>query len=179
MIWDITNQSMMPHPWHIHGNHFFIQSINGSAVPANMQGRKDVVVVPPQGGNVKLIMKYVDFENATLPYMYHCHIASHEDKGMMGQFLVTSKNPESINQIDVEELGISIFPNPTIGNITITSLTNNIEALTLINELGQIVYTIKPFSRKSTINMTTYSNGLYHLKVETTQGIKSLSILKK
>lgn len=88
MIWQVTNQSMMAHPWHIHGNHFYILTINGAAPPANMLGRKDVVIVPPQGGTVRLIMKYKDFSDTTMPYMYHCHILSHEDKGMMGQFLV-------------------------------------------------------------------------------------------
>jgi FtsP/CotA-like multicopper oxidase with cupredoxin domain len=26
--------------------------------------------------------------DATTPYMYHCHILEHEDRGMMGQFVV-------------------------------------------------------------------------------------------
>lgn len=47
MIWSITNQSMMPHLRHIHGNHFYVQTINGSAPPPQFQGKKDVVVVPP------------------------------------------------------------------------------------------------------------------------------------
>jgi FtsP/CotA-like multicopper oxidase with cupredoxin domain len=24
----------------------------------------------------------------TVPYMYHCHVLQHEDRGMMGQFVV-------------------------------------------------------------------------------------------
>ncbi|WP_370738508.1 multicopper oxidase domain-containing protein [Streptomyces sp. EN27] len=26
-----------------------------------------------------------------VPYMYHCHLLSHEDDGMMGQFVVVEK----------------------------------------------------------------------------------------
>jgi bilirubin oxidase len=33
-------------------------------------------------------MKFPEFRDATTPYMYHCHILEHEDRGMMGQFVV-------------------------------------------------------------------------------------------
>ncbi len=89
-IWNITNQTMMAHPFHIHGMHFYVLAVNGATPPANLRGRKDVVVVPPMNGSVKLILRYEDFSDPDMPYMYHCHILSHEDTGMMGQFLVTS-----------------------------------------------------------------------------------------
>jgi bilirubin oxidase len=179
MIWDITNQSMMPHPWHIHGNHFFIQSINGSAPPDNMLGRKDVVVVPPQGGNVKLIMKYVDFSNATMPYMYHCHISSHEDKGMMGQFLVTPKAPENINELDMEVPGIGIYPNPGNGLFTITSLYGLIKNISITSSLGQIVLNKAISSNNADIDISSNANGLYNCTVETTTGTKFIKIIKQ
>jgi FtsP/CotA-like multicopper oxidase with cupredoxin domain len=31
--------------------------------------------------------RYADAEH---PYMYHCHLLTHEDQGMMGQFTVAS-----------------------------------------------------------------------------------------
>lgn len=89
-IWNITNSSMMPHPFHIHGNHFFVLAVNGATPAANLRGRKDVITVPPNNGSVKIITKYEDFANDTMPYMYHCHILSHEDDGMMGQFIVNN-----------------------------------------------------------------------------------------
>ncbi len=57
-VWTITNQTMMAHPFHIHGNHFYVLSVNGASPPANLRGRKDVVVVPPMNGSVKLITRY-------------------------------------------------------------------------------------------------------------------------
>ncbi|MFN8281260.1 MAG: multicopper oxidase domain-containing protein [Saprospiraceae bacterium] len=90
-VWTITNQTMMSHPFHIHGNSFYILSINGSPPPTNVRGKKDVVTIPPMNGNAKIIIRFDDFSDQNLPYMYHCHILSHEDMGMMGQFLVTSK----------------------------------------------------------------------------------------
>ncbi|MBK9026145.1 MAG: multicopper oxidase domain-containing protein [Saprospiraceae bacterium] len=36
-------------------------------------------------------MKFEDYSDPAIPYMYHCHIPMHEDDGMMGQFLVSSE----------------------------------------------------------------------------------------
>jgi len=112
MTWNITNQSMMPHPFHIHGNHFFVLKVNGADPPLNLRGRKDVVIVPPNGGSVQLITKYSDYGDSLLPYMFHCHILSHEDNGMMGQFIVKPDGflglSESISVSDK----ILFYPNP-------------------------------------------------------------------
>ncbi len=88
--WTITNQTMMAHPFHVHGMHFYVLTVNGATPPANLRGRKDVVAVPPMNGSVKLILRYEDFSDPDMPYMYHCHILSHEDTGMMGQFIVNA-----------------------------------------------------------------------------------------
>jgi hypothetical protein len=86
---------------------------NGNHVPSNERGRKDVVLVEPME-TVRFITKFEDFSNATLPYMYHCHLLTHEDDGMMGQFLVT--NPTDIKE-DNSSLPNSFsleqnYPNP-------------------------------------------------------------------
>ena len=39
---------------------------------------------------VRIITKFDDFWG-DVPYMYHCHIAVHEDRGMMKQFIVHSQ----------------------------------------------------------------------------------------
>ncbi len=88
-IWELRNQTPIGHPFHLHAFPFYILDINGVAPPANMRGRKDVVHVPAGNGVVRFITRFEDFTNDSLPYMYHCHILTHEDDGMMGQFLVT------------------------------------------------------------------------------------------
>ena len=51
------------------------------------QGRKDTVMVRPRE-TVPLLLRFTDYADETMPYMYHCHILQHEDQGMMGQFVV-------------------------------------------------------------------------------------------
>lgn len=97
-VWTLTNQTMMAHPFHVHGLSFYVLSVNGAAPPANLKGRKDVVTVPPMQGQVKIAVRFDDFADAEMPYMYHCHILSHEDTGMMGQFLVKSSSTATTEQ---------------------------------------------------------------------------------
>jgi len=90
-IWEVTNDMMVDHNFHIHATHFMLIERNGSAanVAANEKGYKDVVHIPAYE-SVKFIVKMVDYNDATVPCMYHCHFLEHEDAGMMGQFIVTA-----------------------------------------------------------------------------------------
>ncbi|WXT99514.1 MAG: Multicopper oxidase mco [Catillopecten margaritatus gill symbiont] len=85
-IWTIENNSMMAHPFHIHDVQFKIISRNGG-VRGHELGFKDVVYVRPHE-TVRVVMKFPKYSNPKIPYMYHCHILEHEDRGMMGQFTV-------------------------------------------------------------------------------------------
>ena len=37
-------------------------------------------------------IKFEDFADDNIPFMYHCHMLVHEDEGMMGQFTVVDNN---------------------------------------------------------------------------------------
>ncbi len=86
-IWELSNNSPMMHPFHIHNGQFQLLDRNGNPPPANERGWKDTVKVG-SGERVRIIMRFTDFVNEENPYMYHCHILEHEDRGMMGQFVV-------------------------------------------------------------------------------------------
>lgn len=85
-VWEITNKSMMAHPFHAHAIQYQVLSRNGSAATGIDLGWKDTVLVGP-GETIKLIGKF-DPSISYGKYMYHCHILEHEDNGMMGIFEV-------------------------------------------------------------------------------------------
>ena len=86
-IWEISNASPMAHPFHVHNVQFRVLDRNGKAPHPSETGLKDVVLVHG-GETVRIIMKFPEYSDAKVPYMYHCHILEHEDQGMMGQFTV-------------------------------------------------------------------------------------------
>ncbi|MBK9450817.1 MAG: multicopper oxidase domain-containing protein [Bacteroidetes bacterium] len=165
MIWNITNQSMMAHPFHIHGNHFYILSIDGVTPPANLQGRKDVVLLGPQGSSVRLITKYSDFADASMPYMYHCHILSHEDKGMMGQFLVEATATGCCDGLPAFE--VVVYPNPAANfiEVSLRHPDERIEKIEVFDMLGQMREKIEGSENALSLPTQKFRNGVYVLKV--------------
>lgn len=117
-VWTLTNQTPISHPFHIHDVQFYILDINGTPPPPELSGLNDVVLVPGGMGTVRFITEFNDFANDTLPYMYHCHMLTHEDEGMMGQFIVSDQS--GIDKLYTTDL--HVYPNPSLdGNVTIKS----------------------------------------------------------
>ena len=81
------NASREAHVFHVHDVQFQILERNGAAPGPTELGRKDTVLVRP-GETVPLLMRFEEYADAHMPYMFHCHILQHEDQGMMGQFVV-------------------------------------------------------------------------------------------
>ncbi len=67
-------------------------SING--VPQPFTGERDIVPVPYAKNGVpgRAVIR-IDFADFTGRWMFHCHIAAHEDNGMMSFVNVVSRPP--------------------------------------------------------------------------------------
>lgn len=81
-VWDVINDTMMDHPFHLHGFFFQVLELNGEA-PA-FRSWEDTVNVPPKG-RVRIAWMPDDRPGE---WMYHCHILEHHESGMMGHFEV-------------------------------------------------------------------------------------------
>ncbi|MAE92009.1 MAG: copper oxidase [Pelagibaca sp.] len=79
------NADMMAHPFHVHGASFLVTGMGGQAVDPQATGLKDVVHVD---GPTEFLVRFEKPATDEAPFMYHCHILEHEDRGMMGQFTV-------------------------------------------------------------------------------------------
>jgi suppressor of ftsI len=81
--WRVVNDSHEVHPFHIHQVHFLIYARNGRRL--QQPEWLDTVDVPVEG-NVDLMMDFTDpiIRGVSL---FHCHLLSHEDKGMMAKIL--------------------------------------------------------------------------------------------
>jgi FtsP/CotA-like multicopper oxidase with cupredoxin domain len=86
-VWEVTNDHGAPHSFHPHLIHFLVLDIDGEAPPPQLQGWKDTIYVPPDS-TIRIIARFEDYADPETPYMFHCHVLRHEDRGMMGQFVV-------------------------------------------------------------------------------------------
>ena len=144
-IWELTNETNTPHPFHIHDIQFYILDRNGQLPPLNEQGRKDVVMVYPDE-TVRFITTFDDFADPDIPYMYHCHFLGHEDAGMMGQFIVVDNTNISVEEETPRQRTISTgsYPNPFTDQtrFSYTLPQRSDIRIDVFNVLGQRVKTI-------------------------------------
>ena len=81
-VWDVINDTLMDHPFHLHGFFFQVLEVNGE--PPAFRSWEDTVNVPPKG-RVRIAFLPDDRPGE---WMYHCHILEHHASGMMAHFEV-------------------------------------------------------------------------------------------
>ena len=161
--WKIQNNTGIAHPFHIHDMQFYILDINGGAVPPEEQGKKDVVLVMPMQ-YVEFIIKFEDFADDSVPYMYHCHLLHHEDDGMMGSFKVIDTTNTGVTEI--KNQNFKIYPNPASDKITIENSESN-QDVTVFEIFNVVGNRVKFFDRKNSsqeINISDLPDGIYFLE---------------
>lgn len=174
-IWSLTNQSGIAHPFHIHDVQFFILDRNGIAPPLNEQGRKDVVLVNPME-TVRFITQFTDFANDSVPYMLHCHMLTHEDKGMMLQFEVVNTATQNRKLRTDSKENFTIYPNP-LGNknstLTITGVENGNIHFELFNLNGEKRMEKKAVAgnKQFQIDIDGIKSGTYIIKISSYKNV--------
>jgi FtsP/CotA-like multicopper oxidase with cupredoxin domain len=81
--WRVMNPTREVHPFHIHQVHFLVYRVGEK--PVKDPAWVDTVNVP-YGSSVDLIMDFTDPIIRGMS-LFHCHLLSHEDKGMMAKIL--------------------------------------------------------------------------------------------
>jgi FtsP/CotA-like multicopper oxidase with cupredoxin domain len=81
--WRVTNATNEIHPFHIHQVHFLVYERAGTFLPSPEW--MDTVNVAPNE-SLDLLMDFTDPIIRGIS-VFHCHLLSHEDKGMMAKIL--------------------------------------------------------------------------------------------
>ncbi len=92
--WTIINRTFSDHPFHIHVNPFLITHINGEALP--VPEWRDTILIPGATGSMNIneadfgTVTFRTFYDPAVPgsFVFHCHILTHEDVGMMQKLTV-------------------------------------------------------------------------------------------
>jgi FtsP/CotA-like multicopper oxidase with cupredoxin domain len=81
-VWEVSNPSLMDHPFHLHG--FFFQVIEENGKAPEYRAWKDTYNLKPKS---KIKIAWMP-DNRPGMWMYHCHIIEHHAAGMMANFEV-------------------------------------------------------------------------------------------
>lgn len=169
-IWQITSSSVFGHPFHIHDVEFNILSVNGIAPTAAQAGWKDVVFIPaktgPTSSVVKFIARFDDYADATHPFMFHCHIALHEDEGMMGQFVVTN-TVTGINEHIKEAKDFFLYPNPANDKLYVSFIDPSMVAyyIRITNAVGKTIYMLPRPELSNGLDISNLASGVYFIQL--------------
>ena len=108
--WTILNFTHELHDFHIHQLHFRVLESDDKFIEGRMMDTINVPVALPDAnwspddpvtpGKVRLLMRF--HQNISGEFVFHCHILSHEDKGMMG--LIRVINPGGQRSPSLERL---------------------------------------------------------------------------
>lgn len=131
------------------------------------------------GGSGGILLKIKTNENLTT----NSTVLNNADVYFDYSSPVNTNNEETIfqnlgvnqNNIDSE---VSIYPNPTNSVVNIKS-SNEIKYLEIYDVSGRLVQTSLVNNLDSIINISDRANGIYYLKVVTSEGIKVEKIIKK
>jgi FtsP/CotA-like multicopper oxidase with cupredoxin domain len=92
-VWEVVNDNGFLHNFHVHDVQFQVLAVDGAEPPPALRGWKDTVPLVP-GERNRLALRFSEYTDPNVPYMFHCHVLKHEDEGMMGQFVVLGEGEE-------------------------------------------------------------------------------------
>ncbi|MDL2308885.1 T9SS type A sorting domain-containing protein [Bacteroidales bacterium OttesenSCG-928-B11] len=91
---------------------------------------------------------------------------------------ISDNNEELLLKDVIHDSNIKIYPNPTEGIVHIEQNLNTVEAITITDILGKVIYTNNKISENDLdINISNQTKGLYLFHIRTSSEIKTYKIL--
>jgi hypothetical protein len=115
-------------------------------------------------------------------YTYYAEATTCANSATRTAITLTVSTCTSIDtKVGNENLAITVFPNPSTGAFTIDVPASNslITNITIMDVVGKIVYSQQVKESKYLLNLNHLANGLYTLKVESTEGVKTVKLIKE
>jgi bilirubin oxidase len=124
-------------------------------------------------GRVRFIMKFENFHDDSVPYMYHCHMLTHEDHGMMGQFIVQSPRISSTQGLSTDRVyPLLVGPQPAKDRLRLsTKSLDNPAIVRIFNLSGAMVYNATMESAEHLIDVSSWVPSVYLLEWHRAEGV--------
>ena len=93
----------------------------------------------------------------------------------VGSKSIIVKNSTGVNEFGVKA---NLYPNPTDGNITIEA--EGLQRLTVVNELGQVLYDVEKHDNSIMLDMSQFGAGVFMIRIytENGMGVKRVSVIR-
>ena len=119
---------------------------------------------------------YYEYFDATAAGTYYYQVRAEYSDGCESEPAQSEANPDNnyviVNVTSVAENGeVALYPNPTNGNITIQA--QNMNRITVVSVLGQVVYDAEVEGESQIINMAQFNAGMYMVRIATENGVST------
>lgn len=152
------------------GNFLWVKTVGGTQDAFDWNGFESGTAVCGNGDAVYATGALFDngvFGNTTLTCYAHTDV-----------FLTKLSTQTAENELRPNVSNVLVYPNPATDKLVIGhtgSIRNSI--VQIVNALGEIVYAGQLSSTETTINVESYSKGVYTLRVSSSEGILSKKIV--
>lgn len=89
---------------------------------------------------------------------------------------VTSQSPTSLLQNT--SLSFEVYPNPTNGLLSIVTTASELKTIRLVDVTGRVILEIEEGNQLFSLDLSTYSKGVYYLSVKTANGTQTKKVIK-
>lgn len=80
---------------------------------------------------------------------------------------------------DIKTERIKIYPNPASDHITVTTPNSGEQSITIYNSRGQLVLQTTISSQRTAINVSSYPEGIYYVRLQDSEGEGSTKFIKR
>lgn len=181
-IWTIKNTTNIAQPWHINDIQFWVTEIreNGELLDFNdypqlFGGPKDNILVMPNW-ELSYIATFYDYGTGIRfdsSYMYHSQILPHQDRGMVGQFVIWNGDTLTSNNdiIDLER-DMKVFPNPSSGDVYLEGSSAETSIIHVYNANGSLIRLLQlpPFEGTMRLEVSGLQKGMLILDWRSVEG---------
>ncbi len=79
----------------------------------------------------------------------------------------------------LQKHGISVYPNPTTGVISIEFGTNNVQKLTITDLTGRVIFQKAQPNQNATLDLSNFANGIYIISIENNNKVFKAKVIKE
>lgn len=113
--------------------------------------------------------------NATTIYS----VTGTDANGCVGKTTVTQNVKECVGLKENKLNGVSVYPNPTSGDITIELNNNSEKTVQVMDVTGRVISSSTSTEAVVRINLANVSNGIYYVKIQSNASVEVVKVVKQ
>lgn len=126
------------------------------------------------GTNIQSVSSLCEYNNEI-----YCGGFFNSSNGAQANYLAKLSDVTGLNSFFTNETDIKIYPNPFIDKIFIEQLQNKNNNITLINSLGQTIFTNRLLNKNQEIDLSFLDARIYYLQIQSSTENKTFKLIKE